>query len=749
MAEDWQSPKFRQNVINKIEMMQITTQEGKNASFMENHIFSKSKSQDEYLGLVAKLFMHLKELANRRPQQAPPPNVEVSQQNMMQDPLNALQNLASQGNRNPQMMSMPGGGPNAQQGGQGPSGPVPASNLLQTLKQQRPGQQMQQMPGLRTQMVMGGAVGPGQQQVNMGPGQQQMMGGPMGVQMNVMGGPNLGPNQQMVGNAQMGGATGGPGNVGVGPGGPQGMVPGQMNQMGGPGTVGPMGPNAGPGGPNQMQIGMQHPQLNQMINARMNQGGPGGQMNVGGHAGPNQGMPPNMQTNQVGIGGTAGGPMHMGNMGPGNANQGQGPGPMANNAGPQGNLNQMLNMAPGMQKNPNITMGQGQQMFNVNRGVGGQQQFLRQSPSPSTVSSPANTLNVQQQQQQQMQQQVANNQQQMQQQPNQNIVPQNTIPNQQMIPSPALVPIASPQMSGLMQNPNQRQQMRQSPSAPVNTPGQVTQNSPFNPQEDQLYREKYKQLTKYIEPLRRVVDKLRIDGNNNAENYKKMNKLLEILTNPSQRVPLETLLKCEKVLENTDINSYSDHSFGKSSNPLMDVINATLQSPLANHTLYRTFRPSLELLFGTDIAAPPAKIPRPAEKPSKGDLEIPHVLQGEIARLDKKFKVSLDPAAQNNPESIRLICCLDDKKLPCVPPVSINIPEDYPWSSPECSLIEHDYSATPFLKAVQNALVARIAKLPKLHSLSHLLDTWEMSVRQACSPNAAKPVCEFTALFGM
>ncbi|XP_073826522.1 mediator complex subunit 15 [Musca autumnalis] len=746
MAEDWQSQKFRQSVISKInEMLQNTNQDGaKNAGVMENHIFKKSKSKDEYLGLVAKLFMHFKDIS-RRPQQAPPPNAEIPQQNMMQDPLNALQNLASQGNRNPQMMSMPGG-PNAQQGA-GPSGPVPASNLLQTLNQQRPGQQMQQMQGLRPQMAMG-AVGPGQQQGNIGPGQQQMMGGPMGVQMNVMGGPNVGPNQQMVGNAQMGGPTGGPGGVGVGPG-PQGM-PGQMNQMGGPGNVGPMGPNAGPGGPNQMQMSMQHPQLNQMINARMNQGGPGGPMNVGGHAGPNQGMqgmPPNMQQNQAGVGGAGGGPMHMGNMGPGNAPQGQGPGPMANNAGPQGNLNQMLNMAPGMQKNPNITLGQGQQIFNVNRGVVGQQQFLRQSPSPSTVSSPAGSLNVQQQQQ--MQQQVVNTQQQMQQQPNQNVGPQNTLPNPQMIPSPALVPTSSPQMSGLMQNPNQRQQMRQSPSAPLNTPGQVTQNSPFNPQEDQLYREKYKQLTKYIEPLKRMVDKLRIDGNNNAENYKKMNKLLEILTNPSQRVPLETLLKCEKVLENTDINSYSDQTFGKSSNPLMEVISATLQSPLANHTLYRTFRPSLELLFGTDIAAPPAKMPRPAEKPPKGDLEIPHVLQGEIARLDQKFKVSLDPASQNNPKSIRLICCLDDKKLPCVPPVSVNIPEDYPWSSPECSLIEHDYSATPFLNAVQNALVARIAKLPKLHSLSHLLDTWEMSVRQACSPNAAKPICEFTALLGM
>lgn len=54
--------------------------------------------------------------------------------------------------------------------------------------------------------------------------------------------------------------------------------------------------------------------------------------------------------------------------------------------------------------------------------------------------------------------------------------------------------------------------------------------------------------------------------------------------------------------------------------------------------------------------------------------EIPHVLQGEIARLDQKFKVSLDPSSQTGTKIIKLVCCLDDKHLPCVPPVSVVIP---------------------------------------------------------------------------
>lgn len=92
MAEEWQSQKFRQNVITKMcvkenqtqsklykfqrnfiynfsnEILQSTRQDGKSASVMESHIFKKSKNKDEYLGLVAKLFMHFKDLSQSKSQ---------------------------------------------------------------------------------------------------------------------------------------------------------------------------------------------------------------------------------------------------------------------------------------------------------------------------------------------------------------------------------------------------------------------------------------------------------------------------------------------------------------------------------------------------------------------------------------------------------------------------------------------------------------------------------------------------------
>lgn len=69
-----------------------------------------------------------------------------------------------------------------------------------------------------------------------------------------------------------------------------------------------------------------------------------------------------------------------------------------------------------------------------------------------------------------------------------------------------------------------------------------------------------------------------------------------------------------------------------------------------------------------------------------------------------------------------------------MPPVSITVPGDYPTVPPKCVLASHEY-ATPYLSAVQKALNARLDKFPNRFSISQVLDAWEASVRQACSPN--------------
>ncbi|XP_058794310.1 mediator of RNA polymerase II transcription subunit 15-like isoform X2 [Phymastichus coffea] len=334
-------------------------------------------------------------------------------------------------------------------------------------------------------------------------------------------------------------------------------------------------------------------------------------------------------------------------------------------------------------------------------------QFLRQSPSPS-VPSPGG-LGV-------------------------------PTPSNQMVASPALVSSPNPQHA-LLGGAQRSMAMSVSPSSSVNTPAGAIATTPsplLDEQTTQAYKEKVRKLSKYIEPLRRMISKTTSEGN--TEKMSKMKKLLEVLTNPTSSTKLDVLHRCEMVLEKLDFKKFEatggpgvqttlkEHHFFT---PLLEVVTTVLQSPVANHTLHRTFGPCLEVLFGPEIKNVPPPLKR--RKTEESSCEIPDVLQGEIARLDQRFKISLDPAQQNGSKCIQLICWLDDKHLPCVPPVLVIVPTDYPSIPPRCVLTSHEYT-TSYLKAVQKGLDARLAKLPKRYSISQLLNTWEMSVRQASAP---------------
>ncbi|XP_062549105.1 mediator of RNA polymerase II transcription subunit 15 [Armigeres subalbatus] len=738
-AEDisWKTANFRQSVVNKINeaIQQSGMTSSKNGLEMENHVFQKARTKDEYLSYVARLILHVREMNTKNKSQNP---TGGTQDGGMPDPINALQTLATQGTR-PQMMGGqmgPGGGPMGNQMGGGN-----ASNLLNTLNRpQMPMTNMQGRVGAMGGPNQMGGIMPGQMQQgmpnqmggSMGPG--GMSGGKIVNQMNPIGqmnamqmagtgmpqgagqqqaqqppGQQVGPNQMNpMGGMGMQVNTGGHMNqqmnqVGMNPGG---------NQMGNLGGNSPMNPgNMGiapnqvirqqmpPGmNPNQQQLGMAGGQMNQM---NQGVGGPGGNMGS---------VQQQQQPGQVGMAGMGpGGPANIPQ--PNNPQQQSQGGP---NAGPNqmnqvgGNMQTMGNQgnfapigANPMVRKPQDMMSGGQVYPGGVRSVT-PNQFLRQSPSPS-VPSPVGPGSI---------------------------GPQSH-PGQ-MIPSPALIPSPSPQVTSSIPPPRN---IGQSPGQSLNTPGQAAAPSPLNPQEEHIYKEKYRSLQKYIEPLKRMIAKMEHDD---VDKMGKMKRLLDILCNPTCRIPLDTLYKCEAALT-SQLGTIRETSLN---NPLVEAVSSNLQSPLGNHTLQRTFRPCLEALFGPDIKnlPTPAKQPRlaldePSTVGSTGTQEIPHILQGEIARLDQKFKVSLDPCAIGDTKTIKLICWLDDKHLPCVPPVAVTIPEEYPFTSPTCSLIEQEYNATPFLIQVQKSFLARICKLPEMFSLSHLLDTWEMSVRQACSPN--------------
>uniref|UniRef100_A0A336LVV1 Mediator of RNA polymerase II transcription subunit 15 n=1 Tax=Culicoides sonorensis TaxID=179676 RepID=A0A336LVV1_CULSO len=645
----WRTPNFRQSVVNKINeaVVQSGMTSAKNSIDMENHVYQKSRTKDEYLSYVARLILHVREMNKAKGSgiQNHPPQIHQNQQGLQQqqgpgqqqqqqggiqpdqnlgqqmpnqqqsaqqqqqqqnqqpggmpDPINALQNLACQGTGR----AGPGG-PHPTMGQQNMMGnqqQQPPSNLLQTLTQQRPMQGMNPMGGIQQQRpMMPGQMSGGNMTMNMQQQQQlmqqqaqqnQMMGqGPM----NPMVGPNQMPNQ-MMGNPQ------------------QNQM--QMNQMAGmqmnQGQGNPMGPGIRP----QIPPGMNPAQAQAMMQQQQ------------------------MQQQQQAMG------------------------------GPQGPINTGMMMNSGMARTPGV-------------------------PSPI-----------------------------------------NSMSQQGMIPSPALIANSPNPQIQMMNRP---QIIAQSPSQPLNTPMRPgeTAPSPLNAHDDQLYREKYRQLTKYIEPLKRMIARM---GNDDGDRLHKLKKLLEILSNPNSRIPLDTLLKCETALEN-QLGTFKEHTIN---NPLLEAVSANMQNPLANHTMQRTFKPCTDSLFGSDIKTIPLPSRNKRFKKNDDDVEksgpeISHILQGEIARLDSKFKITLDPSAGAGSKSVKLICWLDDKNLPCVPPINVTIPRDYPKSSPEC-LIEPEYEGTEFLQSVQEALTARIVKLPKFFSLSQLLDTWEMSLRQACAPKIVAP----------
>ncbi|XP_051960167.1 mediator of RNA polymerase II transcription subunit 15-like [Xyrauchen texanus] len=277
---------------------------------------------------------------------------------------------------------------------------------------------------------------------------------------------------------------------------------------------------------------------------------------------------------------------------------------------------------------------------------------------------------------------------------------------------------------------------------PLNT--QENPNSVMSPagalqSEDQQYMDKLKQLSKYIEPLRRMINK--IDKSEDRNKYlSKMKILLNILTDPNTRCTLGTLQKCEIALEKLKNDMAIPTpppppvQCAKKQylcQPLLDAAMANIRSPVFNHSLYRTFAPTMTTIPGPPITGP--SIPSRKRKFDDDECQtIPNLLQGEVARLNSKFLVNLDPSCCSNNGTVHLICKLDDTNLPSVPPLQLSIPADYPDQSPHWEDVGQQYEANQFLQTVHKNMTSKLLQLPDKHSVTALLNTWAQSVRQAC-----------------
>ncbi|CAL1535172.1 unnamed protein product [Lymnaea stagnalis] len=170
MQEDWQAPGFRSKIVNKLEdvMRNSQTQMPKSSVEMEEYVFRKARTREEYLDLVARVLLSVTDHNSKEKKMgmAGQPGMVggMRPQGSMdqdQDPINALQSLAGQGAMGRQQQ--PGeqftgeqfGGQYDALGGMmhGMGGPMGGPTAQQQQQQRMMEVMMRQQPHMRPQMV--------------------------------------------------------------------------------------------------------------------------------------------------------------------------------------------------------------------------------------------------------------------------------------------------------------------------------------------------------------------------------------------------------------------------------------------------------------------------------------------------------------------------------------------------------------------------------------------------------------------
>ncbi|KAM7051537.1 mediator of RNA polymerase II transcription subunit 15 isoform 4-T4 [Molossus nigricans] len=679
---DWRSAAFRQKLVSQIEdaMRKAGVAHSKSSKDMESHVFLKAKTRDEYLSLVARLIIHFRDIHNKKSQAS------------VSDPMNALQSLTGGPAAGAAGIGMPSRGPGQSLGGMGGLGamgqPMPLSGqpppgtsgmaphgmavvstatpqtqlqLQQVALQQQQQQQQQfqqQQAALQQQQQQQqqqfqaqqnamqqqfqAVVQQQQQQLQQQQQQQQHL-----IKLHHQNQQQIQQQQQLQRMAQL-------------------QLQQQQQQQ------------ALQAQPPIQQPPMQQPQpppnqalpqqLQQMHHPQHHQPQPQPQQPPVAQNQPSQ-LPPQSQTQPL-------------------VSQAPAlPGQMLY-AQPQLKLMIAAALAQGgMQvraRFPPTTAVSAVQSSSI--PLGGQPSAQVSQNSLTMLSSPSPGQQVQTPQSMPPPPQPSPQPGQPSSQPNSNVSSGPAPSPSSFLPSPSPQPSQSPVTARTPQN------FSVPSPGPLNTP--VNPSSVMSPAgssqaEEQQYLDKLKQLSKYIEPLRRMINK--IDKNEDRKkDLSKMKSLLDILTDPSKRCPLKTLQKCEIALEKlkndmavptpppppvpTTKQQYLCQ-------PLLDAVLANIRSPVFNHSLYRTFVPAMTAIHGPPITAP-VVCSRKRKFEEDERQSIPNVLQGEVARLDPKFLVNLDPSHCSNNGTVHLICKLDDKDLPSVPPLELSVPADYPAQSP-------------------------------------------------------------------
>ncbi|CAG0917441.1 unnamed protein product [Notodromas monacha] len=558
--DSWRTPALRQKVLSEIDEVINASGNpaGKSSQDMENHIFQKASSREEYLSFVARVIIHMREMNDRSMSASNPhlaaalnapnssgtgdmwntggnnPGGQVAGQGVMVGQMSMLQNQL-------------GGGVQNTQGGQSMlqsqlnqpmhRGPMqhPMRMNANPMMNQGPGgvsqlqNQLSQPSQLHARLTQ-----PSQLQSQL----QSGMDGSGGMRMQIQTQPQQGPGQ-MVGSQLQNQLSQPPRGMNV----PMGTTQfiGQ-NVVRGPGA---MMPQSGPMRPTRarMPAGMRGVQQMNVMGPR-----PAGQVPQMQH------MPRQQQMKPDSLMGMMGGnvnvssqPMNMGNTPqPMYATAQGGPRPIMMNATSAGDKASTMGMMPNMSPQSQVSSGMHMQQ----------------------VNSP-------------------------------------------MVPSPSLHVVSSPMPQP--QRPGYQGSTMQG-NVPINAggPGIIRPSVP----EDSPYLEKIRQLSKFVEPLQRMIAKLDDDD---TDKMTKMKKLMDILTNPNTQVPMDTLLKCEQVLEKIVFSKgemIGPSGPGSVPPPLSAATPTSIAGPPSVPTLEPTAGPPSNLPSLGSVPTPGPSQPNSAPPPS-------------------------------------------------------------------------------------------------------------------------------------
>ncbi|CAK9294053.1 unnamed protein product, partial [Gordionus sp. m RMFG-2023] len=139
---------------------------------------------------------------------------------------------------------------------------------------------------------------------------------------------------------------------------------------------------------------------------------------------------------------------------------------------------------------------------------------------------------------------------------------------------------SSYQISSPLLKTNINENARQMGGGAMSPFNSITMDNNKMPLEDMEYATKLKQLSKYVEPLRKLIFKIEKEDDQKKE-IVKLKALLDILSNNSpntKKVPITTLLKCEVVLarqfETSSQDKQSSNVFASLNSPSILSISA-------------------------------------------------------------------------------------------------------------------------------------------------------------------------------